>query len=700
MILLSAPGTTWTREGQLGFCGFPATNVPITSAQHQPLLRKPGANADTTFYIRKDIHDRSGNPGFVEVEFTRVAVTEQIDFYVETSEWESERVTQTTIEQIRRAMLEETPENSINPDKGIYENEVDLFGPPPDVDNNGKIFVLLVDVRDNYDEEDGGSFVGGYFDQADQTGYSGNRSDILYIDTNPGMKSGNYDYTMSFVAHELQHLLHYAADKDEETWVNEGMSEVTAHLFNYPARSFSSFLNKPTRRLDLFEQSIRDYAKVGLWTYYLYNQHGEHLLREVVQNPENGIPGFESVLNSRGLPDFTRTFRNWVVANLSHSYVPAALSPTELRYRLSGVPTPQSALTISRFPAIEQRAQIQVRSASYIRLIGGTDLSFQVFPPQGFSLDAALLLSDGDSYHLQEWRELTGGEKMQIAEYEDYDQGYLILYSAESSVDSSAYTVTLDGESGEVVETVDYTGRDSNFFLRLSSGDQSGAAATQYSFPSGKSRILQAEIKLYNNTPVTYMLRESLTGKTLTRHHEENPGSGWNTWRLDTLDVRLTDCVLILSTVENAVALDTLDPSGNSYFRPPSQSNFYNLSQTDFNGDWKMRIQISYPDTGTGGEEFQWKEWQKNPVVMSQRQQGGRIYTTLDIPERQHIRIDVFNILGQHVKTIADAPLGPRSETVEWDGTDTNGARVSSGLYIFRVQTREDMRVRKLTVIW
>jgi hypothetical protein len=48
------------------------------------------------------------------------------------------------------------------------------------------------------------------------------------------------------------------------------------------------------------------------------------------------------------------------------------------------------------------------------------------------------------------------------------------------------------------------------------------------------------------------------------------------------------------------------------------------------------------------------------------------------------VKLEVFNILGQSVKTLVDERRAPGTYTLEWDGTDRSGSRVSSGVYLYR----------------
>ncbi|RMD85742.1 MAG: T9SS C-terminal target domain-containing protein [Calditrichaeota bacterium] len=70
------------------------------------------------------------------------------------------------------------------------------------------------------------------------------------------------------------------------------------------------------------------------------------------------------------------------------------------------------------------------------------------------------------------------------------------------------------------------------------------------------------------------------------------------------------------------------------------------------------------------------------------------------IPESSHsksgvdVRLEVFNILGQKVKTLLHQTLKAGTYTVEWDGANKEGMQVASGIYIYRLST-DDFQIQK-----
>ncbi len=56
-----------------------------------------------------------------------------------------------------------------------------------------------------------------------------------------------------------------------------------------------------------------------------------------------------------------------------------------------------------------------------------------------------------------------------------------------------------------------------------------------------------------------------------------------------------------------------------------------------------------------------------------------------DLPESGNVRVDIYNMRGQKVKTILNKDLEAGEHQVQWNGKDNHGNVVSSGIYFYRV---------------
>jgi hypothetical protein len=63
------------------------------------------------------------------------------------------------------------------------------------------------------------------------------------------------------------------------------------------------------------------------------------------------------------------------------------------------------------------------------------------------------------------------------------------------------------------------------------------------------------------------------------------------------------------------------------------------------------------------------------------------------------IKIDIYNIRGQRVRSLIDAEFTPGEYSVVWNGRDDSGSEVSSGIYFYQLKTEEVSTTRKMLLI-
>ena len=64
-----------------------------------------------------------------------------------------------------------------------------------------------------------------------------------------------------------------------------------------------------------------------------------------------------------------------------------------------------------------------------------------------------------------------------------------------------------------------------------------------------------------------------------------------------------------------------------------------------------------------------------------------------------HVRVEIFNIVGQKVRTLVDEQMKPGVYLVDWDGEDEKGNFVSSGIYFYRIQAGDFSDMKKMVLI-
>ncbi|GJM43860.1 MAG: hypothetical protein DHS20C21_07020 [Gemmatimonadota bacterium] len=69
------------------------------------------------------------------------------------------------------------------------------------------------------------------------------------------------------------------------------------------------------------------------------------------------------------------------------------------------------------------------------------------------------------------------------------------------------------------------------------------------------------------------------------------------------------------------------------------------------------------------------------------------------VPSRTHVSIEVYNILGQKVRTLVDESRDAASYVERWDGRSDAGATVSSGIYFYKMVAGEFSDTKKAVLL-
>ena len=104
---------------------------------------------------------------------------------------------------------------------------------------------------------------------------------------------------------------------------------------------------------------------------------------------------------------------------------------------------------------------------------------------------------------------------------------------------------------------------------------------------------------------------------------------------------------------------------------------------------------LTAKNNGSGGilpESFDLSQNYPNPF-------NPRTTIGFSLPEAAQTRIEVFNILGRLVATPFDDMASAGYNEAEWDGRNTSGISVSSGIYFYRLTTESFTQTRKMTLL-
>ncbi|MCK5733566.1 MAG: T9SS type A sorting domain-containing protein, partial [Candidatus Latescibacteria bacterium] len=78
---------------------------------------------------------------------------------------------------------------------------------------------------------------------------------------------------------------------------------------------------------------------------------------------------------------------------------------------------------------------------------------------------------------------------------------------------------------------------------------------------------------------------------------------------------------------------------------------------------------------------------------------NGTTVIRFEIPGTGRVRLVLYNVLGQRVRTLVDTKHDAGTFAVRWDGKDDAGREVASGVYIGRIEAGGSVRVQKLVLL-
>ncbi len=256
----------------------------------------------------------------------------------------------------------------------IYPTDRQFFGSEwtPGVDDDPHVYILYVGGI--------GSNVAGYYSSADEYSHLAhpfsNEKEMFYV--NSDNQSPGDPYLLGVLAHEFQHMIHWAHDRNEETWMNEGSSVLAEFLNHYDIGGFdAAYTANPDLQLTGWPEgstsdptSAAHYGAGFLFMDYFLDRFGAKTTQALVADPANGMRAVDDVLTAQAITDTTTgkpltsadVFADWTIANYLgdsnvadgryayHNYpqAPKVDGPTDT---YSSCPTEASA-TVHQFGAV------------------------------------------------------------------------------------------------------------------------------------------------------------------------------------------------------------------------------------------------------------------------------------------------------------------------------------------------------------
>jgi hypothetical protein len=371
-----------------------------------------------------------------------------------------------------------------NFEQNAYPTNRSFFGSEwsPGVDGDEHLYILYA--------RNLGSTVAGYFAPSDSLSplaheYS-NGHEMFYLsaDTTELWEV----YTYGVLAHEFQHMIHWYRDRNEESWVNEGLSELAVHLNGFDIGGWDwAYADDPDLALTYWPTNGGPhYGQSFLFMTYLLDRFGAEVTKAVVANPANGLTSIDNVMSDMTLTDSTSgelltaddIFQDWAVTLFVQD---ERVDDGRYAYQSYNPPEVQAVETIDDCGSGTglQTRQVNQYGLDYIQLSceGSFTLSFDgasvvpVLPGEPWSGEFTFWSNRGDESDMTLTRslDLTNVQSPLI------ELAYWTWYDIEEGWDYLYLEVSTDGgETWTILQTPSGTDEDS-------SGNSYGWAYTGYS---------------------------------------------------------------------------------------------------------------------------------------------------------------------------------------------------------------------------
>jgi immune inhibitor A len=424
----------------------------------------------------------------------------------------------------------------------IYPTDRDFFGNEwtPGVDNDPHLYVLYV--------RNAGASVAGYFSSVDEATpgvheYSNAHEMFIF---NADTTLLDEEYTYSVLAHEFQHMIQYNQDRNEDTWLNEGFSELAIYLNGFDLGGLDlQYLYNTDLQLNTWpevnEPSGSHYGASYLFVRYFYDRFGADLTRQLVDDPLNGLWSVDAILSANDLRDASSSvqltaddvFADWAVANYLQD--PAV---GDGRYAYGDSYDQLQAATTESIPSCPvdwQPRSVAQYGVDYIQVDcpGSYTLQFEgdpevsVWPVDAHSGDYAFWSNRGDESDMRLTRTFdlrTASGPLQLS--------YWTWYDLEEDYDYAYVEASTDGEHWDILQAPSSTLDDpsGNSFGWAYNGQSGGWIQEQVDLSSYAGKLVSVRFEYVTDSAVNGvgMLIDDLNLQGGDYHEDfENGAAGW-----------------------------------------------------------------------------------------------------------------------------------------------------------------------------
>jgi len=342
----------------------------------------------------------------------------------------------------------------------IYPTDREFFGEEfnPGIDGDPHIFVIYASGL--------GNGVAGYFSTSNSYNplvkeYS-NAHETYMLSSTEDLTN---EFTYGVLAHEFVHMIQFASDHNDETWITEGFADVGMFLNGYSVgnHDWAYTLDTDLQLNDWdSENSGPHYGQAFLFLTYFLDRFGEETTKALTNNPEDGLPSVDDTLAQLGITDpltgesitADDVFMDWAAALYLKDKNVADGRYTYHNY--PNAPRPEVTETISNCPQSALDRSVYQYGIDYIEITCTGDYTLHFNGPTSISLLStemhsgkyAFWSNKGDESNMTLTREfdLTGVTG-------SVDMSYWMWYDIEKDWDYAFVEASTDGEQWEIIRT-------------------------------------------------------------------------------------------------------------------------------------------------------------------------------------------------------------------------------------------------------
>lgn len=352
----------------------------------------------------------------------------------------------------------------------IYPTNREFFGSEwtPGIDGDPHLYIL-------YAQGLGGA-VAGYFSSVDEyppqaNEYSNGHEMFLLSADHVNLRD---EFAYGVLAHEFQHMIHWYRDRNEETWMNEGFSNLAMFLngFGIGGSDYVYTLD-PDIQLNYWptisQNTTPHYGASFLFLTYFLDRFGDDATKALVAETENGMVSIDKVLAENGstTPGESQSlgaddiFADWVVASYLQDSRVGDGRYTYHNY--SNAPQPSDTEEIDACPTATQTRDVSQYGVDYIRISCSGDYTLRF---EG-SVQVGVVPEDPYSGSYAFWSNMGDESNMLLTQEFDFTGHsgpltftYWTWYDLEKDYDYLYLEASLDGQNWQILTTPSGTADD------------------------------------------------------------------------------------------------------------------------------------------------------------------------------------------------------------------------------------------------